>query len=283
MFADSINRVQTATKRTARREKKKCDSLEELPPFGYTDAETVNPAAKNGARAVANWIFGGPPVFDSNLFTNDNRKEASCQLEMLRRAGKLETAVVRAILKAKRVAIRDDSVDSGVALETRLEAVFFFDVKTIEGAENRLVREVDKRCATLSVSPETLFPGSCGQGNPSLSEVEDCVIAAARCEACLKINAFDALNMNCELADDHNDNGSCQDDDDGDDGPDDPDEPDRGLTNADCLPRTAPADAPQIAKTCVALANSAPDMKFSPRDYQGMPDQCKFLVAAECR
>jgi hypothetical protein len=281
MFADTINRVQTATERTARREEKKCDSLEELPPFGYTGAATVNTAAKNGARAVANRIFGGPPAIDSNLFTNDNRKEASCQLEMLRRAGKLETAVVKAILKAKRMAIKEDSVDSDVALGARLEAVFFSDVKTIEGAEDRLVKEVDKRCARLSVNPETLFPGSCGQGNPSLSEVEDCVIAAARCEACLKINAFDDLNMNCELADDHNDNGSCQDDDDESDS--DGASGDRGVTNADCFPSTAPADAPQIAKTCVSLANSAPDMIFTKRDYQGMPEQCKFLVAEECR
>jgi len=58
---------------------------------------------------------------------------------------------------------------------------------------------------------------------------------------------------------------------------------DRGLTNADCIPRSAPADAPQIAKTCVALAKSAPDMIFTKADYQGMPDQCKFLVASHCR
>jgi hypothetical protein len=57
----------------------------------------------------------------------------------------------------------------------------------------------------------------------------------------------------------------------------------RGLTNAECLPPSAPADAPQIAKTCVSLANSAPDMIFTKQDYQGMPDQCKFLVAAHCR
>jgi len=271
MVADANNRVHRATERTAKREERKCDSLDELPPFGYTDAETVNIAAKSGGRAVANWIFGGPPVIDSNLFTNDDRKEASCQLEMLRRAGKLETTVVKAILKEKRMVIKEDSVDSGVALETRLQAVFFSDVKMIEKAEDRLVKQVNKKCATLPVSPETLFPGSCGQGNPTLSAVEDCVIAAARCEACLKINAFDALNMNCELADDHMDNGSCQ------------ESGESALTNFDCFPRTAPDDASQIAKTCVALANSAPDMIFTKQDYQGMPDQCKFLVAEQCR
>jgi hypothetical protein len=32
----------------------------------------------------------------------------------------------------------------------------------------------------------------------------------ARCEACLKINAFDDLNLDCDEADDQNANGSCQ-------------------------------------------------------------------------
>jgi len=87
--------------------------------------------------------------------------------------------------------------------------------------------------------------------------------------------------------------GKEEDDDDDDDDEDgDDDDPkkktevagdDRGLTNAECFPSKAPADAPQIAKTCVSLANSAPAMIFTKADYQGMPDQCKFLVASHCR
>jgi hypothetical protein len=33
------------------------------------------------------------------------------------------------------------------------------------------------------------------------------VIAAARCEACLKINAFGDLNLECDQADDQTTNG----------------------------------------------------------------------------
>jgi hypothetical protein len=39
--------------------------------------------------------------------------------------------------------------------------------------------------------------------------VEDCVIAAARCVACSKINAFDALALDCDQLDDQSANGSC--------------------------------------------------------------------------
>jgi hypothetical protein len=35
------------------------------------------------------------------------------------------------------------------------------------------------------------------------------VIAAARCQACLKINAFDGLSLYCDRLDDAIVNGSC--------------------------------------------------------------------------
>ncbi len=68
---------------------------------------------------------------------------------------------------------------------------------------------VDKRCDALQVAPDTIFRGSCGEGSPDLGQVEACVITAARCEACLKINAFDNLNLDCDQADDQTANGSC--------------------------------------------------------------------------
>jgi hypothetical protein len=46
-------------------------------------------------------------------------------------------------------------------------------------------------------------------GLSELRQVEVCVIAAARCEACLKINAFDDLQLDCDDADDGDINDSC--------------------------------------------------------------------------
>jgi hypothetical protein len=42
-----------------------------------------------------------------------------------------------------------------------------------------------------------------------LRQVEACVIEAARCEACVKINVFDDLNLDCDQADDQTANESC--------------------------------------------------------------------------
>jgi hypothetical protein len=212
--ADEKGRVQRAEKRTMDREVRKCDSLDEPPPFAYTNWETVNPAAVAGARELVYWIFGGPPVSDDDLVTRaENKQLARCQLEMLKRGDRLENIVLKEVNKAKKQAIKDASVTSDAALEAELENVFILN-KRITGAQDRLVRHVDRKCSVLQTPPSTVFPGECGDvdtnsGLSHLRQVEVCVIGAARCEACLKINAFDGLDMDCEIADDGVDNGSC--------------------------------------------------------------------------
>jgi hypothetical protein len=204
---DEKGRVQRAWDRTIAREEKKCDTLAVPPPFAYTGSETVNPAAVDGALWLTYAIFGGPPVLDDNLVTKaDDRDTAKCQLEMLKRADKLENIVLKEVNRAKKKALKDDSVDTAAALEAKLQTVFSSNNR-INRTEDRLVRSVDRICSALH--PATVFPGECGTGNPSLRHVETCVIEAARCEACSKINAFDNLNLDCDQADDHVTNGSC--------------------------------------------------------------------------
>jgi hypothetical protein len=71
------------------------------------------------------------------------------------------------------------------------------------------VRSVDRKCAVLQSPPDTIFPGECAEGDPDLRQIEVCVIEAARCQACLNINASDDLNLDCDQADDQTVNGSC--------------------------------------------------------------------------
>jgi hypothetical protein len=204
---DEKGRVERAEDRTEDREAKRCVSP--LPPFAYTGSDTVNKAAVDGALELTYAIFGGPPVLDDTLVTRaEDRQTAKCQLEMLKRADKLENIVLKEVNKAKKKAIKDESVDSAAALEAELWAVFSSNNR-IQRTEDRLVRQVDRKCAVLQVPPSTVFPGTCGEGNPNLRQVEVCVIGAARCEACLKINVFDDLNLDCDLADDQVSNESC--------------------------------------------------------------------------
>jgi hypothetical protein len=207
--ADEKGRVQRAKKNTVTQEDRKCDTLEVPPPFAYTGSATVNTAAVEGALALTYDIFGGPPVLDKNLYTRDEDSEtAKCQLEMLKRADNLENTVLREVNKAKKQALKDESVDSAAALEAKLQVVFSSNDR-INRAEGRLLKGVNDECAALPAPPDAIFPGECGEGEPTLRQIEVCVIEAARCEACLKINAFDDLDFDCDQADDQIDNGSC--------------------------------------------------------------------------
>lgn len=57
----------------------------------------------------------------------------------------------------------------------------------------------------------------------------------------------------------------------------------RELTNADCIPATAPSGAAMCAQMLVSLAKSAPDMQFTSEDYQSLPPDCQAIVNPKCR
>ena len=146
-------------------------------------------------------------MLDADLATRANDKPMTkCQSEMLRWAGKLENTVIRELNREKKRALRDATVDTEMALEARLQTVLTPQTR-LTNIANLLKKKVDRRCSNLSTLPSVIFPGSCA--SPILGVVEDCVIAAARCDACLGYNAFDALNLDCDFGDDDSVNGSC--------------------------------------------------------------------------
>ncbi len=183
-----------------------CVPLSPPPPFAYTGAATVNNAAVAGPLDLIHAIFGDP-IDDGDLFANAIDKDAAkCQKELLSRANRLEDAVLKELNKAKKQAIKEPAVNSAAALETALAAVLTSNHR-IARKEEWLVKKVDNKCASLQALLSTIFPGACA--DDSLAEVEGCAIAAARCVACLKMNAFDDLDLDCDQADDRNVNGSC--------------------------------------------------------------------------
>jgi hypothetical protein len=270
--ADRRGKVQRAKDKTFTREGKKCDPLVvPPPPFAYTDFATVNAIAVSGAWWLTHEIFGSP-VLDTDLATKAGDPEAAkCQLEVLKRAGKLENTVLKELIKAKKRALKDETVGTGSLLAVRLAAVFSSNAK-IERARDKLLSGVDRKCADLQVPPGEIFAGHCGEGDPDLEGVEFCAILAARCAACAMINAFDDLNLDCDQLDDQAANESC-----------DGFEFVSSLTNADCFPSSVPDSASRTARICIALANSAPDMAFTQADYQSLPEDCKPWVNPICR
>jgi hypothetical protein len=201
---DRKDKVQKAGEKTVQGEAKKCDPLDVLPHYAYTGSAAVNQAAVDGALALLHEIFGNP-VEDADLLTMvDDEDAAACQSEMLKQVSKLENAVLKEINKAKKKALEEESVNSVPALAVALEGVFSSD--KIAKAEGKLGKGVEKKCASLQ-DPAVTFPGACA--DPDLDVIEDCVIAAARCQACLALNAMDNLRLGCDQTDDGNANRSC--------------------------------------------------------------------------
>jgi hypothetical protein len=166
----------------------------------------VNDAALARPIDLMHALFGDP-IDDADLFTSELDKEtARCQKEMLERVNQLEDTVAKELVKAKKKAIKEPVVGDAPALEAVLAEVFSINEK-IPKKEEKLLNRIDDQCTGLTDFPDTIFPGTCADA--SLAAVAECAIAAARCVACSKINAFDALALDCDWADNQAADGSC--------------------------------------------------------------------------
>jgi len=96
-------------------------------------------------------------------------------------------------------------------LESALQAILspLLSNPRISTAQRALANGVDRKCGALEAPLDSVFAGDCGDESANLSEFEVCVIAAARCAACSKINAFDDLDLDCDEIDDQLANRSC--------------------------------------------------------------------------
>ena len=207
VLGDYKGKVAKAEEKTVKDDAKLCVPLNPQPPFAYTGAATVNGAAVLGPQRLLDDIFGRP-LDNSVLITKaDNKETAACQLEMLKRADKLEDTILKEVVKAKKTTIKDPAVNTEEELETALGRALSSS-KKITNTKQQLRDKVSKKCVNLAPAavPAT-FPGECT--GLDLDTVEECVIAAATCVACKKINIFDALEINCDLLDNQADDGSC--------------------------------------------------------------------------
>ncbi len=208
LVGDRYDKVKKATDKTVKSDLNRCVGLNPQPPFGYTGAESVNEEAVSGSIALTHAIFGDP-VDSAPLLTKDDydKDAARCQMEMLKQAGRLESTVLKELVKTEERSLKIGWVDSAEALEMALvsEVLAPDSNKKVTKRQNQLYKKVDRKCKELP--PNELFPGFCA--NVDLDFVEDCVIDAARCAACLKINAFLGLALECDVWDNEFVDGSC--------------------------------------------------------------------------
>jgi hypothetical protein len=206
--ADRKGRLRKAQTRTEATQVEHCDSLAPTDlPLGYRGADSLNRAAVQGGLGIVHEIFGDP-VDDGDLATRSSDKQtASCQYEVLKRASKLVSAIVEQVNEARKHALEYGIAADESALEAILATVFDPLNPRLARAERRLEKRLEKRCRSVPVGSAAIFPGRCA--DPDWDVAADCVIAAARCQACLAADAFHDPSLHCDAADDQLANASC--------------------------------------------------------------------------
>ena len=206
LTADLKGKVQKAKAKTDKEDGKKCVPLMPQPAFGYTGAQTVNDAGVEGPIDLFHTIFGDPAADNVFLIGKANKDSAKCQTDMLKQGDKLEDVVLKELVKAKEDAIKLDTVNSSATLGAAI-ALQLSSSPKIAKQEDNFLKKVSKSCSSLQVAASMAFPGICADDDPAV--LTDCVIAAARCVACVKMNEFDGLTMDCDLGDNNAADGSC--------------------------------------------------------------------------
>lgn len=181
------------------------------PEFGYTDAATVEAAAKGEALALTSDLFGTDLDVALVTYAADTTA-ARCQQHVQRRTASLYHVLWRTIRTEKKASLAGTSgppSENAAALAADLQAALLADTKgRIARETQRLADQVTSKCSGVAIPFSTLFPGACS-ASATPAALSTCATERARCRACLALEAFDALTMACDDLDDGVANGSC--------------------------------------------------------------------------
>jgi glucose/arabinose dehydrogenase len=193
------SRVERAAAKTSAAEARYCAVP---PPFGASDASTVNEAAMGAERALLHDVFGAD--LDAALLAKAvDRSGARCQRAAAAELRRCHARRVKAFVRCKKRLLRGGSVDGPAALEACLDA----EPEPRCSAAGRLAaRVLPRRCAAKGVDLAAAFPGC---ASADAAGVAACAERAGRCRVCAALSAADALGADCDGYDDGLANASC--------------------------------------------------------------------------
>jgi hypothetical protein len=197
-------KVAKAAAATGRVEAERCALL---PPFGASDAATVNAAAGAADLELLRDVLG--PDLDLALVPKaSDANAARCQAQVASQLQRCQARRVKEFVACKERGLRDGSVTGATALAACLDA----DPKgklaaQCDAASGALARKVLRRhCVLRGVDLGAAFLG-CATANET--EFAGCAERVGRCRACLALGAADALGPDCDAFDDASANLSC--------------------------------------------------------------------------
>ncbi|MFQ5515380.1 MAG: DUF4215 domain-containing protein, partial [Myxococcota bacterium] len=200
LTADVGFNVGSATLRTTRDFERRCTGVSSRdpssprkPPYGVTDADTVN-AAGERAIDIAHDIFG--PDLDTALHRQSSNSDgALCQRQVARAAKKCLDVRLKEYNRCKQAGLRDGKITGRADLEACIVRMSSRMVKACAIGTGAIQEAIDRRCVKRSVDLEQAFPG-CATSDPLA--LHDCVANSVECHTCEALNVADGLTKLCD-------------------------------------------------------------------------------------
>jgi len=208
LTADLKGKTQKAKDKVTKTAGDKCSGGAN-PPFGFSDATTINDSAMNEEVSLTEDIFLDP-VDPNIILASVDKDGAKCQASVIKAYEKYASTLVKNVLKCKKDGLKQDSVTNAATLAS--ECMFPSDAKLVDKLGKALAKvqsTIEKKCVGVTLA--SAFPGECTGATGTAAALSQCLADASDCRTCLYLNAADAIDAGCDGLDDGNaTNGTCR-------------------------------------------------------------------------
>jgi glucose/arabinose dehydrogenase len=181
-------------KTAAKTQQVEADKCEVLPPFGASDAATLNAASAAAPLDLLHDLLGDP--LDPALLPKAaDLAGARCQGKVAAQLARCQALRVKEFNRCKKAGIADGTVKDALTLGACLGA----DPKAKLAAQ----------CAAGGALATKVLPKACAAPVDLAAAFAACAERAGRCRACLALGAADAFAEGCDDFDDGTANASC--------------------------------------------------------------------------
>lgn len=222
LTADTSGKVGEAKAKTDEKFTKLCTgtskdgSTPRLPPYGATDAATVNAAVTEKELSLIHDVFG-PDLDTAITSVAANKSAAKCQQAVAMKVKKCEAAKLKAFASCKKKGLEDESapfdgpedLEGCMGVDPKGKIAKACDLNDLSGGKPKvdgIRKALDKKCVKKAVSLAAAFPGCAVAGS---EQTHDCLDRAVECRVCLGLNRADGLERDCDVFDDGAANLSC--------------------------------------------------------------------------
>jgi hypothetical protein len=169
------------------------------PNFGYGGATAGNAAAKTQEVNLFNDTYG--TTDPTSVISSTDKIIGGCQKAVTKDLEKIIATMWKEYLACKKGVLASATGASDLENCVTPGGIKADAKGKISMKVGKLGHDMDRKCYGLNLA--TTLPGTCALG------WAPCLAERANCRICLALNEIDGLNVNCDLFDDDQANGSC--------------------------------------------------------------------------